>query len=209
MTTLPARRQSGLGCLTRLALVFLLCGGVMMAVLAIAAPWGFYMGGRFHLLPYWQGWGRLHSNSAGGDYLIYLYFYPRLRRYSGLTHVTGTALLCTPRGERFNLNLGGDFERNLQRDTNGKKASFYMFNRTLKHIVSGGNARPELELRGQWSNPDLALDDHGSVARNFDKAANLYPDGKNRPYMGEVSSITLHEGGPADFKAACAAGKIR
>jgi hypothetical protein len=41
-----------MGCLTRLMLVFLLCGGVMAAVLAIAAPWGFYMGERFHALPF-------------------------------------------------------------------------------------------------------------------------------------------------------------
>jgi hypothetical protein len=207
MSTLPAPRQSRIGCLTRLVLVFLLCGGVMAAVLAIAAPWGFYMGGRFHLFPYWQGWGRMHSNSAGGDYAIYVYFYPQIRRYSGPTHVAGTAMLCTPRGEKFHLTLGGDFERNIGRDLNGKKASFYMLNRTVKHIVSGGNALPELELRGQWRNPDLALDDHGSIARNFAPDATLYASHAKRPYMGEVSAVTLHEGGKSDFDAACAAVK--
>ena len=179
----------------------------MGGVTYVSRPWAFYMGGGFHWFPQWQGWGRLHSNSAGGDYAIYLYFYPKIGRYTGPAYVAGRALLCTPRGERFNLNLGGDFQRDIRRDTNGKTASFYMFNRTARHILSGGNARPELELRGHWNNPDLVLDDHGSVARNFDRNATLYPDGKNRPYMGEISPVVLHQGGKSDFEAACTAVK--
>jgi hypothetical protein len=207
MSTLPAPRQSRIGCLTRLALVFLLVGGVMLAVTALATPWAFYMGGNFHMLPYWQGWGKLHSNSAGGDYAIYVYFYPQIRRYSGPTHVAGMAMLCTPRGEKFKLNLGGDFERHIGRDLNGKTASFYMYNRTMKHIFSGSSAKPELELRGRWNNPDLALDDHGSIARNFAPDATLYTSHAKRPYMGEVSAVTLHEGSTSGFEAACAAVK--
>jgi hypothetical protein len=201
------RRQSRIGCLTRLVLVFVFVGAAMLATIALLAPWGFYMGGRFHTFPQWQGWGRLHSNSAGGDYAIYIYMYPHGGRGMGPAHVTGTALLCTPRGERFTLSLGGDFQRDIRRDTNGKTASFYMINRTMAHILSGASPKPELELRGRWNNPDLVLDDHGSIARNFDHEAKLYPDNKNRPYMGEVSPITLHEGTKSDFDAACAAVK--
>lgn len=201
MSTLPAPRRSG--GLIRLLAVLLSVGAVIAGATAAFTPWAFYMGGRFHLLPYWQGWGRLHSNSGGGDYAFFLYFYPQIRRYSGPTHVAGSAMLCTPRGEKLSLRLGGDFERNIRRDTNGKTANFYMSNRAFSSRFSGNNL-PHLELRGRWSNPDLVLDDHSSIQRNFDHNANLYPDAGNRPYMGEVSAITLHEGSKSDFEAACA-----
>jgi hypothetical protein len=207
MTTLPVSRRSGGHNMLRLLVVLLVVGAVMAGGTALFTPWAFYMGGRFHLIPQWQGWGRLHSNSAGGDYVVYVYFYPQIRRYSGPRHVAGTAMLCTPRGEKFSLSLGGDFGKNAGHDLNGKSASFYMINRTMQHIFGGASAKPELELRGRWSNPDLVLDDHGSLSRNFDHNAALYADGKSRPYMGEISPVTLHEGDNSDFQAACAALK--
>jgi hypothetical protein len=213
MSILPAPRQSRMGCLTRLVLTLLVVGAVIAGATYVFTPWAYYMGGRFHWFPAWSGVGRLHSNSGGGDYAIYVYFYPKSTRWSGLRHVSGRAMLCTPRGERFNLNLGGDFARPdggwRGHDLDGKSASFYMFNRTMGHIFNGKSPKPELELRGRWSNPDLVLDDHSSIQRNFDHNATLYPDGKSRPYLGEVSSITLHEGGKSDFEAACAAVKSR
>jgi hypothetical protein len=213
MTTVPMRKQSGVGCLTRLVLLLLLVGAVMAGATYLFAPWAYYMGGQFHWFPSWGGVGRMHSNSAGGDYAIYLYFTPRARRYDGPRHVDGNAWLCTPRGERFTLSLGGDFGKPdggwRGRDLNGKTASFYMINRTAAHIFNGASPRPELELRGHWSNPDLVLDDHSSLQRNFDHDARLFPNGKNRPYLGEVSTVTLKEGGKSDFEAACAAVKTR
>ncbi|HKV93105.1 MAG TPA: hypothetical protein VJW20_11215 [Candidatus Angelobacter sp.] len=205
------QRKSGLGCLTRLVLLLLLVGAVMAGVTYLLSPWAYYMGGRFHLFPAWQGWGRLHSNSAGGDYAIYIYFTPRSSRFSGLRHVSGRALLCTPRGERFSLDLGGDFSKpdgGLRgHDLNGKSASFYMFNRTAAHIFNGASPRPELKLKGHWQNPDLVLNDDSSIQRSFDHNANLYPEHANRPYKGEISPVTLHEGSKSDFEAACAAVK--
>jgi hypothetical protein len=208
MSTLPTPRRTGHPWL-RLLVVLVIVGAVLLGGTALFQPWAFYMGGRFHLLPYWQGWGRLHSNSAGGDYAVYVYFYPQIRRYSGPRHVAGTAMLCTPRGEKFSLRLGGDFGQADGHDLNGKSASFYMSNRTAQRIFSVSSAQPKLELRGRWNNPDLALDDHGSIARSFDHNATLFPDGKNRPYMSEVSPVTLQEGGKSDFEAACAAVKSR
>ncbi|HEV3040729.1 MAG TPA: hypothetical protein VHA33_23390 [Candidatus Angelobacter sp.] len=211
MNTLPAsgqsqsRSRSRLGCLTQIILVFVVAGAVMLAFFAVAAPWAFYMGGRFHLVPVWQGWGRLHSNSAGGDYALYVSLWPDHGRFRQLVYVTGTAVVCTPRGERFVLTLGGSFDKPAEHDLNGKKAGLYMFNRNFKRRYAGGSGRPQLELRGHWSNPDLVGDDDGSIARNFGPDARLYADGKSRPYMGEVSSVTLHEGGKSEFEAACRA----
>src|SRR5450432_79204 len=44
---------------------------------AIFMPWAFVMGGGFHILPTWQGWGKMHSNTAGGDYVIRISIYPK------------------------------------------------------------------------------------------------------------------------------------
>lgn len=213
MSTLPIRRQSNIGCLTRLVLVLLLVGAVMAAATYLFTPWAYYMGGRFHWFPSWQGVGRLHSNSGGGDYAFYIWFWPDHGKFRQLAYVQGRAIVCTPRGERYSLKLGGDFAKPdggwRGRDLNGKSASFYMFNRTAAHILGGASPRPDLKLQGHWQNPDLVLDDDSSIQRNFDHKAQLYPDGKNRPYKGEVSTITLSEGGKGDFDAACAAVRAR
>src|SRR5215469_9254964 len=152
---MPVPRRARHGCLVQVLGALAFGAVLLLAMYAVFTPWAFYMGGRFHWFPSWQGVGRLHSNSSGGDYAIYLYFYPQVRRHSGLQHVAGQAMLCTPRGEKFSLTLGGDFGKAEGHDLNGKTASFYMFNRTAKHILSGASPRPELELRGRWSNPDM------------------------------------------------------
>ena len=213
MTTLPAPRQSRLGCLTRLVLIFLLVAAVMAGATYLFAPWAYYMGGSFHWFPSWQGVGRLHSNSSAGDYAIYVWFWPDHGKFRQLAYVQGRAMVCTPTGQRFNLNLGGDFAKPdggwRGRDLNGKTASFYMFNRTARHIFGGGSARPELQLRGHWSNPDLVLDDESSIQRKFDHEAKLRTSLTGVQYVGEVSAVTLREGGKSDFEAACAAVKSR
>jgi hypothetical protein len=214
MSILPqARRQSNIGCLTRLVLVLLIVGAVMAGATYFFTPWAFYMGGQFHSLPWWSGVGRLHSNSGGGDYAIYIWIWPDHGKFRQLAYVQGRAMVCTPRGETFNLTLGGDFIKPdgawRVRDLDGTKASLYMFNRTAKHIFGGAAPRPELELKGHWQNPDLVLDDDSSIQRNFDHNAQLYPEHANRPYKGEVSTITLHKGGKSDFDAACTAVKSR
>jgi len=193
-----------MGCLTQLLLVFLVCGALAIGFFALVAPWSFYMGGRFHPIPYWQGSGRIHSNSGGGDYALYVWFWPDSGRLRGLVYVTGNARLCTPRGEKFNLTFGGNFDKPAGVDLNGQRVGFYMHNQSAARRVLGKDLRPELELRGKWSNPDMVLDDNGSIARNFGADGKLFESVARRPYMGEVSPVTLHEG-KGDFDAACAA----
>ena len=151
----------------------------------------------------------MHSNSAGGDYVVYLSFSPKTGRGMGLSNVAGNGLLCTPRGETFSMSVSGDFDKNIGTDTNGRKASFYLYSRNQANRVSA-KTRPGLELRGQWVNPDLVLDDHGSIANNFGSDAKLYTGnlpGSAAP--GEVVTVTLHEGGKSEFESACAAAKSR
>ncbi|MGE5321681.1 MAG: hypothetical protein ACM3SW_02385 [Actinomycetota bacterium] len=170
---------------------------------ALLTPWGFFMGGSFHVIPMWQGVGRMHSSKAGGDYVLYLWFSPKVGRTLGPRHVTGNGFLCTPRGEKFYLSVGGDFQKDMWLDSNGKTARFYMDNRSAKSQFSG-DRRPYLELRGKWNNPDLVMDDHGSIARSFEPNGTLYTGhSPSRPYMAEVVPVTLHEGGKSDFEAAC------
>lgn len=205
MSTLPAsgpsRSRSKLGCLTLSALVLILVGVVIIGVNVVITPWAFYMGGYRHLLPRWQGWGRMHSNSAGGDYAIYVSLWPDYNLSRQRPHVKGAAWVCTPRGATFELTIFGDFEKPLGNDLNGRSVSFYVMNRTFRRRYA--NPKPDLYLRGQWSNPDLVLDDHGSIARSFDHDARLYPT--SRWDVGEVSQVTLHEGSRSEFNAACRA----
>ncbi|MGZ4845774.1 MAG: hypothetical protein ACXV75_13785 [Candidatus Angelobacter sp.] len=177
---------------------------VLLAVTALVAPWGFFMGGRFHIIPQWTGWGQMHSKLAG-DYALFVNFSPKTGRGLGLTHVSGNAYLCTPRGEKFNLRLGGDFEKHSGIDLQGKSAYLYMNNYT---VLSSSTA-PSLEFRGRWNNPDLVLDDGGSLTRAFDPGGKLVTNRHMRPYVQEVVPLTLHEGSRADFNAACAALKAK
>ncbi|HEX7289165.1 MAG TPA: hypothetical protein VF532_23475 [Candidatus Angelobacter sp.] len=206
-TPLPSRKARP-GCLVQLILLAVLVVVVMGGVAAITSPWAFFMGGGFHLLPTWEGWGRMHSNLAGGDYAVYVYFYPKVGRFMGLRHVAGDGLLCTPRGEKFYFTLGGDFDKNMGRDSNGKSASFYLNSRTAMQRFMGQSSQIRLVLRGQWNNPDLVLDDDGSIARYFEPDGSMYTGNRaGRPYMREVVPVTLHPGSKGDFEAACQAVK--
>jgi hypothetical protein len=204
LPTPPVRRKSGPGCVVQVlgALVFgaVVLGGVM----AIVAPWGFYMGGHFHIIPQWTGWGQMHSKLAG-DYAVLVTFSPKTGRGLGLTHVSGNGWLCTPRGEKFNLRLAGDFQNPHGTDLQGKTAHLYMNN----YSSFSGSTAPSLDFRGKWNNPDLELNDGGSLNRAFDAGGALVTNRHMRPYAQEVVPLTLHEGSNADFKAACAAIKSK
>ena len=209
MATPPLPGKTGPRSLIRNLLILVAGIALIFVINAAFTPWGFFMGGHFHLYPHWEGWGRMHSNAAGGDYVVYLSFSPKTGRGMGLSNVAGNGLLCTPRGETFSMSVSGDFDKNIGTDTNGRKASFYLYSRNQANRVSA-KTRPGLELRGQWVNPDLVLDDHGSIANNFGSDAKLYTGnlpGSAAP--GEVVTVTLHEGGKSEFESACAAAKSR
>ena len=78
--------------------------------------------------------------------------------------------------------------------------------RDLAHNYSryGSQYDPSLEFRGKWNNPDLVLDDHGSLTQAFDPGAVLAKHSNMRP-VREVVPLTLHEGSRSDFDVACAA----
>jgi hypothetical protein len=126
---MPAPSRARHGCMVQVlgALVFGIM--VVLAVTAVFMPWAFHMGGQFHIIPQWTGWGRLHSTRAG-DYILYVQLSPaRPSRFGrNVPHISGRAVLCTPQGERYKLHLGGDFDKPSGTDLQGKRAHLYMYN---------------------------------------------------------------------------------
>jgi hypothetical protein len=193
------------GCLVQCAVILALGGVLMVAITGLFYPWAFYLGGNFHILPSWQGWGRAHT--AGGDYLLWLYFYPtpsRSRMYLD-TSLKGEAYVCTPHGENIRLTLGGGMPRHLKLSTDGEPVRFYMYHRPW-NATFVTDRRPRLELQGNWRNPHLVMTDKGSISRAFQPDGTVYRgNGANRPYATEPIPITLAAGSYSDYKNACSA----
>src|SRR5262252_3523587 len=110
-TSSPIERRVPGGCagclgrFVRIAVLGFVAGvALIVAIDWLFAPWAFYLGGTFHVLPVWQGTATIHASS--GDYTLYLWMSPtRGGRTFNLPVFNGWAALCTPRGERFPLRL--------------------------------------------------------------------------------------------------------
>src|SRR5574337_1587198 len=86
---IPSQRsRPRLGCIGSLLGFSLLGTATYLLILAVFAPWGYFLGGSFHLIPMWQGWGKLHAKS--GDFVLLVYMYPSSPgRVLGYPSVTG------------------------------------------------------------------------------------------------------------------------
>jgi hypothetical protein len=194
-------RQGCLGCLGKLVVYFVVGAIVVLAITAAFKPWGFFLGGKFHIIPYWQGWGRMQAKS--GNYILLVRLEPNIKGRQS-SDIRGVAYLCTPRGERFRLTLTGNMRRNLNLSTDGEAIRLGMSYRPYGSFFSG-DARPSLELRGHWQNPNLVMDDNGSISRAFQPDGRVYlGHDRNRPYAPEIVQVTLHQGSSSEFEAACA-----
>lgn len=197
-------RVGCLGCLMQVLLILVLAGVGYLAIQGVFAPWGFFLGGPFHIMPYWQGWGRMHSKISG-DYVLYVSFEPTSggRGTYGGSWVKGTGYLCTAH-EKFNMHLGGGMRSHLNLSTNGEAIHLYMDNWP---IFSGGfitEHRPYLDLRGHWENPNIVMTDGGSLSRAFQPDGTVYKGhDPNRPYAPEIVSVTLNEGSSSYAEQAC------
>ncbi len=122
--------------------------------------------------------------------------------------MSGTAQLCTPRGERFNymhVIMSFDNKQNGL-NSNNQPVTLHIYNYGVSSQFNADH-RPEFDLYGSWQNPNLVLEDHGSLARAFlsDGTAYLGPTA-NQPAAGKNISFTLVPGSAAQFKSACQAG---
>ena len=109
--------------------------------------------------------------------------------------------VCTPRGEQIQLRLVGSMRPGLHTSFDGEAIALDLHYWQAFRSLFGADRRPSFELYGQWRNPNLVLDDRGSLAVAF------MPDGSvNRGHLGtrsEPVTITLHEGSFSEFEGAC------
>jgi hypothetical protein len=195
--------SKGRNVLLKVAALAVLVFALPFALDAVFAPWAFFMGGHFHLNPKWAGWGRMHSNTSG-DYAIYITISTSLGRGHSLTDIAGKGALCTQHGGNYRLSMAGSFQEGWGTDLQGRTATIYPHNYNPK--LTGHND-PSLEFRGKWNNPDLVLDDQGSINKAFDPGGGLAKKNQTRAGKQEIVPLTLHEGSRSDFDAACAAIK--
>jgi hypothetical protein len=209
----PRPRRGCLGCLAQpfLAICFGLV--VVLALYVIIAPWGFYLGGKFHPLAYWQGWGTIYEPE--GDYVVFMRIFPRARGNRGLylsgPSVQGSGAVCSPHGEVYgNLRLTGGFvNRGIGVNTDGQPFTVGLSER-LNFLGTNSRTRLSVGFRGEWHNPDLVLDERGSFRSAFNPDGAMYTgDPNKRPNHGAPIAVTIHEGSRGDFDAACAAAAAR
>ncbi|HSS40637.1 MAG TPA: hypothetical protein VLT58_17860 [Polyangia bacterium] len=178
-----AKRRAGcLGTLLGLGALVIVCLTIAGVFAFVVAPWNFNFGGHFHPLGGWQGRARFHSATAGGDYDMWLSFEvtvpQRLR-----SPLKGTAVLCTPRGERLVLSLSGDMPRNHGADLRNVPLHLYL-HRLAPLATTIEGRRPHLDLYGAFGDAVLNVEDRGSIGTAFG------PDGAVRQSHANVQQST-------------------
>lgn len=177
---------------------------VVGALYVVLNPWAFFMGGNFHPLGYWQGYGPMHSKTAG-NYFLYVMIYPDMRSHHTIVPgeaVKGNAYLCTPKGERFYLKLGGGMPWGYYVNSLGKSINIYMY----QYRTFSPDDRPSFQLYGHWGQGELIADDRKTISKAFLPDGTLRPNNSRFiPAEAEDIPVTLHEGTYSEFKAACSA----
>jgi len=187
------RRWGCLGCLTQIALGLAVAGLAMLVGTWIFAPWGFRLGGTFRPVPIWQGVAHLHA--ASGEYVLSLWLSPSgASRLGNYPTFSGGAYLCTPRGEGIPLRLYGIIPERVNGETNGKPMRIDLHYRPWFGSSSGASGRPRLTFHGRWQNPDLVMDDGGTLSTEFLPDGRLYdgPTGR-QPHATQTLSVVFHE----------------
>ena len=174
---------------------------MIYVLLVLLAPWNFYFGGHFHLVPGWSGRGWMPSAAAGGDYSLWVSFTPTTPGYRK-SPLKGTAILCSPRGEKFRLHFGGDMPRRHGTDLRGVPIHLYLYNwPLLANFV--GDRRPSFDLYGAFGNSELVMDDRGSLARAFRPDGTLAGPRDHRPWKQESTRLVLKEDSSFAFNPPC------
>lgn len=196
----PRRRLTGAKQWIVLLFILILVGAIYVGMY----PWAFFMGGNFHPLGYWTGWGRMHSKTAG-DYFLYVTFSPVTYGHEMFPawDVKGTGNLCTPKGERFSLRVGGSMPRKFYVNSMGQPISLWAENWRATLPV-GAVKKPSFRFWGHWGEGEIVGDDHKTLSNAFLPDGTLRPDGSRiAPAEIEDVQITLREGSYSEWKAAC------
>jgi hypothetical protein len=195
------RRHGCLGCLGSLVGLAVLAFAVVIGLNALLAPWNFYMGGHFHWLAGWQGWGRLETQTSGGAYDLWIRLEPVTPAYRK-SPIQGLAYLCTPRGERIRLKLGGSMPRTHGTDLTGVPLHFYMDHYTPMNPFNA-DYRPYIDLYGAFGDRVLVMEDHATIARAFNPDGTVHRGpGPSQPRTENVQ-VMFHESTPWTTGPAC------
>ena len=150
----PRRKLTGRMQWIALFLLLVCVGAIYVALY----PWGFFLGGNFHPLPYWTGWGKMHSSTAG-DYVLYVAVWPSTRALETIiphTFVRGRADLCTPNGQTFHMNLSGEMRPHIYLNTLGEPIELDMVNWRSPMPV-GRQTRPSFSIWGNWGKGEITV----------------------------------------------------
>jgi hypothetical protein len=200
-----APKKYRLGCVAQFWLTICALCVLFLAFEAVFMPWGFYLGGHFHIIPEWSGMGTAHA-ANGRDYIIFVSISPNARhpgRYD--TALQGTGLLCTPKGEKIRLTLSASMDKHLGVNTQDKTIRISMHQAGTWSAVVNSDRRPSFSLEGTWGNDEISVADRNSLGRAFE------PDGS--VYMGHSPTrgpsfppvqFMLHAASSRDFDKACA-----
>ena len=184
------RRRGCLGCLIQPALALLGGGALLYVIFMLLAPWNFYFGGHFHLVPGWTGKGWMHSSASGGDYFLLVRLEPTMPGYRK-SPFNGNAFLCTPNGEKFRLRFGGDMPRGHGTDLRGVPIHLYFYNWTAFQVSP--DRRPRFDLYGTFGDSELIMEDKGSLSSAFRPDGTLYGPRDHRSRSPENCRVTLRE----------------
>jgi hypothetical protein len=184
-------------------------GGIYLAIVALfalVAPWNLFFGGHFQPMGGWQGWGRLHSTAAGGDYFMYIHLGVTIP-FPAKAPISGVAYVCTPRGEKYRLMLHGEMPRDHGADLKGVPLYFYM-TKDVPMLSINRDRRPRLELHGTFGDSQLIVEDRGSLATAFNSDATLSsPQQQRRSRVRENIKVTFQESTPWVLIPSCPAAK--
>ena len=159
----PPRRRGLRGFPAFLALLLILA--LFPAGLYVLAPWNYYTGGHFHILPWWQGAAHFSAPASGGDYYMFFTISPSLSQYRDYD-MKGTAFLCTPRGERIAYAVGGELPKGTYKELNGVPIRMRLVTLSSR-IAINGKMDAYLDLVGTFDHSNLVIHDNGSLGRAF------------------------------------------
>lgn len=169
-----APKKSRLGCVASFWLIVGVACLAMLGFQALVAPWGFYLGGKFHWWPAWSGMGTAHA-ANGRDYLFFLTISPDTRhpgRYKSA--LKGTAFVCTPKGEKIYLTASAYMDKHLDRNTLGEAIEIQMHRaQTFSNMIST-DTRPSVQFSGVWGPDEIPVDDKNSLGRAFGPDGSVY-----------------------------------
>jgi hypothetical protein len=99
--------------------------------------------------------------------------------------------------------------RGLNRSTDGEAVNLSMYYGPWYEIAWYGtthDSSPNLSFRGYWRNPNLMMEDQGSIALAVLPDGSVYHDhGRRAARPQEIVPITFQPRPRSDFFAACAA----